>query len=86
MMTITDKVLRLPDGSIDHSAYRNTEGFVDVNGIRVRVRVTDTRQAYGRFDLCVTPIAGEGSRWIDYRNVVITTPIVPTHSHTALPL
>ena len=78
MMTITEPLLRLPDGNIDHTAYRNAEGYVDINGIRVNVRVTDTRQAYGRFDLCVTPIAGEGSRWIDYRNVVITSALIPT--------
>jgi len=83
MMTITEPLLRLPDGNIDHSAYRNAEGYVDINGIRVRVRITDTRQAYGRFDLCVTPIAGEGSRWIDYRNVVLTSTLVPTKSLTA---
>lgn len=78
MMTTTEPLLRLPDGNIDHSAYRNAEGYVDVNGIRVRVRITDTRQAYGRFDLCVTPIAGDGSRWIDHRNVVLTSVLVPT--------
>jgi len=78
MMTNAEPLLRLPDGNIDHTAYRNSEGYVDVNGIRVRVRITDTRQAYGRFDLCVTPIAGEGSRWIDYRNVVFTSVISPT--------
>lgn len=77
-MTTTEPLLRLPDGNIDHTAYRNADGYVDINGIRVRVKITDTRQAYGRFDLCVTPVAGDGSRWIDYRNVVITSTLTPT--------
>lgn len=77
-----ESLLRLHDGSIDHGAYRNADAYVDINGIRVRVKVTDTRLAYGRFDLCVTPVAGEGSRWIDYRNVVITSTLTPTNSLT----
>ena len=37
--------------------------------VNCRVRITDVRLAFGRVDLLVTPVDGEGSAWVSLTNV-----------------
>ncbi len=39
--------------------------------VRVDVRITNARSAYGRHDVEVTPIAGSGSMWVEVSRVLI---------------
>lgn len=39
-------------------------GVLSVAGLRVRVKVLDVRQAFGRIDYLVTPIAGSNEKWV----------------------
>jgi hypothetical protein len=55
-------------------SYRDGGEFA-VNGMRIRVRVTDARETYGRIDLRVVPEAGSGFGWIERRKV---TPLAPS--------
>ncbi len=41
------------------------EGIVDIDGLRVMVKVIDSRKVFGRCDVLVTPVSGEGQKWID---------------------
>lgn len=45
--------------------YVGREGLwtTPIGSIKIRVKVTDARQAYGRFELRVTPLAGSGETW-----------------------
>jgi hypothetical protein len=40
------------------------EGRLDVNGMRVAVRITGVRRLFGRPEVSVAPIAGEGEAWV----------------------
>jgi hypothetical protein len=75
-------LLKKPNGSIDTDAYKGLTGVVDVNGMKVSVIVTDARVCYGRFDLCVEPKQGRGFRWIDYRNVELSSQPKPSSTST----
>ena len=79
-------VLKQKNGSIDYEAYKGLEGVIDANGMSVNVVITDARVCYGRFDLCVEPKSGHGFRWVDHRNVQLsTTPTskaIPTMTFT----
>lgn len=35
-----------------------------VNGLHVKVRITDVRQVWGREDAQISPIEGDGSIWV----------------------
>ena len=45
------------------------EATISSDGLQVRVRILDGRTAYGREDLLVTPVAGEGQRWVSAERV-----------------
>ena len=49
-------------------------GELAINGMRVRVRVTDARETYSRIDLRVVPEAGAGFAWVERRRVVALAP------------
>ena len=57
------------DGSIDFDAYCGLSGSILHGELRIDVEVVDARQRYGHLDLLVTPIAGDGSRWVERKNV-----------------
>lgn len=46
-------------------------GRITFRGLRVDVRVVDSRTAYGRKELLVRPVAGIGSTWISVANVEV---------------
>lgn len=62
---------RTPDGKIDFSAYISKTGTIESNGLNVSVRIKDARTRYGHLDLWVTPVAGFGERWVEYKNINI---------------
>lgn len=65
----TTKIVRKPSGVIDFDAYKGLEGSIGITGMTFTVKVIDARQSFGRLDLCVEPLHGEGSRWMEYRKV-----------------
>lgn len=40
-----------------------------INGITVYVTVNDVKSAYGNVRLCISPIAGKGSVWVNEESV-----------------
>ena len=46
---------------------------INQGGLTVRVRISDVKQAYGNIRYLVTPLAGEGSVWVDSNRVVLQT-------------
>lgn len=76
------ELLRKENGSVDANAYKGLRAMYDVNGMKVFVRITDTRQAYGRFDVCVEPASGVGYRWIDIRNIELLDEPKPSTTTT----
>lgn len=80
-MTATS-IVRKANGAVDTDAYKGLEGSIGVMGLTITVRVTDARQCYGRLDLCVEPLHGEGSRWMEYRKVELKSEPKPTEVAT----
>jgi hypothetical protein len=39
-------------------------GHIAADGLRVRVRIIDTRQVFGRHEVKITPTDGSGERWV----------------------
>lgn len=74
---MTNTIVRKANGAVDTDAYKGLEGNISVLGMTISVRVTDARQCYGRLDLCVEPLHGEGSRWLEYRKVELTKEPTP---------
>ena len=40
-------------------------------GLAVTVRITDVRQAFGRVDVKVTPVSGNGETWVSVNRVTV---------------
>ena len=53
----------------DLATYRDRQGFIKVDDLRVEVKVTDARLRFGHLDLLVTPVAGSGERWVEQHRV-----------------
>ena len=49
----------------------NREGLLQVDGLRIQVKVTDVRQVFGRIDYEVTPTQGSGSQWVESSRVTL---------------
>lgn len=47
----------------------NGYGYIKLDGLRVRVKVIDTRKAFGRDDALITPENGSGSKWVDMKRI-----------------
>jgi hypothetical protein len=43
----------------------NGEGFVQFDKMRIKVKVIDSRKSFGRDDVLITPVSGDGEQWID---------------------
>jgi hypothetical protein len=63
------EIKRTPDGKPDYNAYVGMEGTIEENGLIVNVVVLGARSRYGHLDLQVTPKAGEGTRWVERKNI-----------------
>lgn len=45
--------------------FENTPtGNIQSDGLTITVVATDERKVYGRLEYAVTPVAGEGSKWV----------------------
>lgn len=47
-------------------------GSITQGGIEVSVKVVEERFRFGRRDLCVAPLAGDGSKWVEFHNVKLS--------------
>ncbi|MBM4377567.1 MAG: hypothetical protein FJ095_21030 [Deltaproteobacteria bacterium] len=56
----------------DHRSVVGRVGSVSIDDISVAVRVVAERFRYGRLDLQVRPLAGKGSRWVEFHNVQLS--------------
>jgi hypothetical protein len=45
------------------------EGLYIVNGLKIKVKVTDAKQAYGRIDYQIEPVNGQGQIWVNSTSV-----------------
>lgn len=66
------KIYTREDGSPDLDAYKGRTGNLNVDKLKVAITVTDARMRYGHLDLLVTPVAGEGQRWIEQHRVELS--------------
>ena len=62
-MTAMEQITELEKRTVD--GY----GFIKMEGLTVRVRVLDSRKAFGRDDVLVTPADGSGQKWIDIKGL-----------------
>jgi hypothetical protein len=60
------------EGTPDLNAYRGRVGLMNVDDLKVEVRVTDARLRFGHLDLLVTPVSGQGTRWIEQHRIELT--------------
>jgi hypothetical protein len=61
--------------TINLSEYRGRTGKISLDGLHVGVKIADARVRFGHLDLLVTPVNGDGEKWIESRRVNIDTPI-----------
>lgn len=45
------------------------QGFMEDQGIHYPVKILDSRWAFGRFDVEITPLFGKGRRWTQLEKV-----------------
>ena len=62
---------KTPDGKIDLDAYVGLDATIESNGLCIDAKIVSARMRYGHLDLQVTPKAGTGTRWIEYKNLTI---------------
>lgn len=53
------------------ASWVGADGTLDADGLKVAVRIIDARQVYGRLQFLVTPMHGEGARWVDASRVMV---------------
>lgn len=66
-----NRFARTPDGAIDFDAYRGLRGSYCVESLDVEILVLEARQRFGHLDLLITPIAGNGERWTEFKNIAL---------------
>ena len=62
---------RKADGKIDLDSYVGLNATITENGLTINTKIVGARTRYGHLDLNVTPQAGEGTRWVEYKNLSI---------------
>lgn len=70
---------RKADGKIDLDSYVGLNATITENGLTIATKIIGARTRYGHLDLNVTPQAGDGTRWVEYKNLDIktTSPALP---------
>lgn len=66
-----EKYAKTAEGKINLGAYRGVYGRIEDNGLTFDVRVNQARVRFGHLDLLCTPLAGDGERWVEYKNIVL---------------
>jgi len=81
-------VARKPDGKVDLDAYVGAGADFMVGDLTIRTTIQRARTRFGHLDLLVTPVSGDGARWVERKNLVIandpaTPAIAPSESFWA---
>ena len=77
---------RTPDGKIDFVAYRGLTATYRTGELDFEVTIIESRQRFGHLDLLITPQAGSGQRWTEFKNLSIhQDPALNTAVITASP-
>ena len=66
-----DRFARTPDGKIDFDAYRGLTATYRTGELDFEVTIIESRQRFGHLDLLITPQAGSGQRWTEFKNLSI---------------
>ena len=67
----TNRFARTPDGKIDFNAYRGLIATYRTGELDFEVTIIESRQRFGHLDLLITPQAGSGQRWTEFKNLSI---------------
>jgi len=66
-----DRFARTPAGKIDFEAYRGLTATYRTGELDFEVTIIESRQRFGHLDLLITPQAGSGQRWTEFKNMSI---------------
>ena len=67
----SSRFARTPDGKIDFDAYRGLTATYRTGALDFEVTIIESRQRFGHLDLLITPHAGSGQRWTEFKNLSI---------------
>lgn len=59
------------DTCADLRPYVGKRGLFSCRGLRFPVDILDSRARWGRIDLLITPVGGEGSIWVESQSVIL---------------
>jgi len=45
-------------------------GMFHENGLKFRVKINDVRTSYGRIHYLISPVCGDGEKWVDFSRVM----------------
>jgi hypothetical protein len=62
----------------DLSIYNDRTGSMTVDTLTFTVRVLEARNRYGHLDFRVTPISGDGERWVEQHRVALQPELTTT--------
>jgi hypothetical protein len=57
---------------IDLDAYKDVPGRIYLNNLAIGVTIKQARLRFGHLDLLVTPVDGEGEKWMESHRVSVT--------------
>ena len=66
-----DRFARTSAGKIDFDAYRGCSATYRTGELDFECLILDSRQRFGHLDLLITPQAGSGQRWTEFKNLSI---------------
>lgn len=56
---------------IDLETYKNVPGRIFINDLAIGVTIKQARLRFGHLDLLVTPLNGEGEKWMESHRVSV---------------
>lgn len=62
----------------DLTQYDNRTGRIMLDTLAFRVRIVRARTRYGHLDFLVTPLDGEGERWVEQHKVTLDEALTTT--------
>lgn len=68
------------------AGYIGRTGTLPLRGARARVKIMDAREGWGRLDLFVAPVAGEGAAWMAAYRVQLDAPATGEMIQAAIPI
>lgn len=57
--------------TLDLTEYSGRTGTITLDALTVGVQIKEARVRFGHIDLLVTPINGNGERWVESRRIAI---------------